>query len=436
LAYLSQAHINLKNIYKVLGPGILFASTCIGVSHLVQSTRAGAAYGFALLWAIIAANVFKYPFFEFGSRYANATGTSLIDGYNKMGKVYLSLYFLITISSMFFVTAAVGFVTAGFLDNLLGLSNLWPSFKLFPVALVFVICLLILIVGKYNALDGIMKVVGAVLLISTILAFILALAKGPVAMESTFQIPKVFNDAGILFLIALMGWMPTAVDLSAWNSLWTIARIKQTGYKPTLKETLLDFNLGYWVSAILSICFVTLGALLIFGTGITLPSKSADFANMVVQLYTATIGNWSYIVIAAAAFSIMFGTSLGVFDGYARSLERITELLFYKKEKASKLSSNRKVYNFSLIAVGLGAYLIIAIFLSDLKQLVDLATTISFLIAPFIAIVNFRLVTSEKYIQKSKMPPKWLKILSYLGIVFLTSFSLFYIGVKLEIINF
>ena len=58
----------------VLGPGILFASTAIGVSHLVQSTRAGAIAGFGLLWAVVAANVAKYPFFEFGSRYANATG--------------------------------------------------------------------------------------------------------------------------------------------------------------------------------------------------------------------------------------------------------------------------------------------------------------------------------------------------------------------------
>ena len=36
---------------KAVGPGILFAGACIGVSHLVQSTRAGAGYGFDLLWA-------------------------------------------------------------------------------------------------------------------------------------------------------------------------------------------------------------------------------------------------------------------------------------------------------------------------------------------------------------------------------------------------
>ena len=49
---------------QILGPGILFASACIGVSYLVQSTRAGALAGFGLLWAVLAANAAKYPFFN------------------------------------------------------------------------------------------------------------------------------------------------------------------------------------------------------------------------------------------------------------------------------------------------------------------------------------------------------------------------------------
>ena len=44
---------NRQALVQTLGPGIVFASTCIGVSHLVQSTRAGADYGFALLWAVL-----------------------------------------------------------------------------------------------------------------------------------------------------------------------------------------------------------------------------------------------------------------------------------------------------------------------------------------------------------------------------------------------
>ena len=51
---------------KKLGPGLLFAGAAIGVSHLVQSTRAGADFGWGLLWALLLVNLFKYPFFQFG----------------------------------------------------------------------------------------------------------------------------------------------------------------------------------------------------------------------------------------------------------------------------------------------------------------------------------------------------------------------------------
>ncbi len=79
---------------KKLGPGLLFAGAAIGVSHLVQSTRAGADYGWGLLWALVLVNLFKYPFFRFGPRYALATGESLLDGYHKLGKkLFVDLFF-------------------------------------------------------------------------------------------------------------------------------------------------------------------------------------------------------------------------------------------------------------------------------------------------------------------------------------------------------
>ncbi len=421
--------MNLKNLSKVLGPGILFASTAIGVSHLVQSTRAGANYGFALVWVVIAANIFKFPFFEFASRYATATGESIIDGYKRLGKPVLILYFLITIGSMFFVMGAVGFTTVGFMDNLLGLSNIWPSFKLFPTVLLFGICCSILFLGKFNVLDKLIKIIGIVLLVSTVIAFVLAVLHGPVEKASNFIPPVLYDDGCILFMIALMGWMPTALDLSAWNSLWTIEKIKSADYHPSMKETIFEFNLGYWAAAILSLFFVTMGAYLIYGTGTTMPAGSADFASQVVTLYTSTIGEWSNIIISASAFSIMFGTSIAVFDGYARSLERASELLFLDERDAQEALNNSKAYNISLAVLAIGSFLLIALFLKHFKLLIDIATTLSFLIAPFIAVANYILVTN-KFVSKEAVPPLWMRILSYAGILFLSGFALFYIYVK------
>lgn len=410
----------VQQFFKTMGPGILFASTAIGVSHLVQSTRAGAEFGFSLIIFVIAANVFKYPFFEYGSRYANATNESLIDGYSRIGRPMLWLYFLITIGSMFFVSAAVGAVTSGFLQNLFGIGDwgLWATAGLFSF------CLLLLLIGSYKALDSLIKIVGIVLLLSTVLAFVLALVQGPANEITPVPFKELIYGNSLLFVIALMGWMPTAVDLSTWISLWTEERIRQTGYKPTLKQSIAEFNLGYIISSVLALFFVVLGAYMLYGSGKDLPAGAGSFAHEVVGLFTGFIGDWSYLIIAASAFSIMFGTCIAVFDGYGRSLERSVELLFLK-ERSTERSF---VYKAALAVVVIGAFCIIAFFGKHMTKLVDLATTISFLIAPVIAFVNFRLVTA-KHVPKEAQPGTFMRILSWAGIIFLTGFALVYVVV-------
>jgi Mn2+/Fe2+ NRAMP family transporter len=329
---------------------------------------------------------------------------------------------------MFFVSAAVGAVTAGFMDNLFGLSS-WFSWKLFPHALLFLVCTIILGVGRYNALDSLIKVIGTILLISTLIAFTLALINGPSPSFQSANSTPIWDQAGIAFLIALMGWMPTAVDLSAWNSLWTVARIKQTGYRPSLKETLFEFNLGYWISAGLSVCFLTLGAFLLFGSGKTMPPGGAAFASEVISLYTSTMGEWSYFIIATAAFSIMFGTSIGVFDGYARAMERTSELVLEDLGKEQSTIDTRLAYRITLIVVAVGSFALIAAFLNNpdgFKLLVDVATTLSFLIAPFVAAINFRLVTQKNFPLEAR-PGLIMRIISWLGLVFLFGFSLLFL---------
>jgi len=411
----------LSRFSKTAGPGILFASTAIGVSHLVQSTRAGAEFGLLLLGFVIIVSLLKYPFFEYGSRYANVTQTSIIDGYKKIGKPVLWMYFLITIASMFFVTGAVGFVAAGFFENLFGLEFLGQ----WTIILLFGICVLILAIGKYNILDSLIKIVAIVLLISTVSAFLLVLWNGPIEPVENFIPRELWTSSGILFLLALMGWMPTSLDLSAWNSLWTLERIKQTNFRPKLKETLFEFRLTYTITVILAVMFVTLGSFIFFGSGEELPNSGAEFAHKVVTLYTLTIGDWSYVIISASAFAVMFGTIIAVFDGYSRSLQRTVELLISKKEQeiGTKFRSFYILFLFVLLA---GSLLVVLQFTGNLREIVDFATVLSFVIAPVLAIFNFRLVTG-KFLGKEDQPSILVKILSFAGIVFLTGFSVYFL---------
>ena len=386
----------------------------------MQSTRAGAEFGFGLVAIVLLANILKYPFFEFSSRYANATGTSLIDGYKKLGRWALGLYFIITVASMFFVTAAVGLVTAGFMENLFGVT----TFGIWGVAILFAVCSVILIIGRYTVLDSLIKIIATVILVSTVLAFALAVYSGPAEHVDGFVAPEIWSGATLFFVIALMGWMPIPIDVSAWHGLWTLERIRQTKFKPSLKETLLDFNIGYVLVASLSVLFLILGTYIFYGTGNALPASSGLFAHKVVQIYTETIGGWSELIISISAFSVMFGTIIAVFDGYSRSITRVCDLLTSKSEPISKPSWKKYVPIVLILATT--SFVVLMQFGDKIKELVDFATTISFVIAPVVAYFNIKLV-SAKYVGADVVPPLWLRALSYAGLAFLSGFAVIFI---------
>ena len=193
---------------KKLGPGLLFAGAAIGVSHLVQSTRAGANFGFGLLWALLLVNLFKYPFFQYGPRYAMATGESLIDGYKRLGKSVLIAYFLLTFATMYTIQTAVTIVTASLASHVLfefqplNIGSLSVTSVQIWTVILLGICTTILVLGRYKLLDRLMKVIVLTLTVTTIIAVI---ASG-VNSESTISFSQVFPEkSSWVFLIAFIG---------------------------------------------------------------------------------------------------------------------------------------------------------------------------------------------------------------------------------------
>ena len=193
-------------------------------------------------------------------------------------------------------------------------------------------------------------------------------------------------------------------------------------------ETLLEFRLSYLITGILAVMFVTLGSFIFYGSGEELPNNNSLFAHEIVTLYTKTIGDWSYIIIAASAFTVMFGTIIAVFDGYSRSLQRTVELIFASKEEKIRKKS-RMFYVIFLLVISGGSLSVISQFGDNLRELVDFATVLSFVIAPVIAIFNFRLVTG-KFLDKKHQPSVLLRLLSFAGIIFLSGFALFFLFMK------
>jgi len=398
-------------ILKKLGPGLLFAGAAIGVSHLVQSTRAGADFGLGLLWALLLVNLFKYPFFQFGPRYASATGESLLDGYKKLGKGILIAYYILTFATMFTIQTAVTIVTAGLASSLFG--N-FLSIEMWTVV-ILIICLLLLVIGRYNLLDVLMKIIIITLTISTLAAVVVALSSNNEPISLAQILPKETLEIG--FLIAFIGWMPAPLDISVWHSLWTIEKKKDDNNFVT-KSALFDFNIGYISTIILGICFMFLGYLVMHSQNETFSSNGGQFANQLIDMYTTSLGNWSYIIIGIAAFTTMFSTTLTTLDASPRAMHKTSQLLFG--------NTFSKGYLFWILLLATGTIVIFFVFASEMGLLVEIATILSFLTAPFYAIINYKLISS-KHTPKEWQPSKAVHILSWSGILFLLGFSIWYI---------
>jgi len=404
-----------KGFLQTLGPGLLFAGAAIGVSHLVQSTKAGADFGFGLLWALLLVHIFKYPFFQFGPRYAAATGETLLEGYKKLGKPVLAIYYVLNFITMFIIQAAVTIVTAALATQLFGsftsVFNLaiWSS-------IILLVSVVILIIGKYNLLDKLMKYIIILLSISTIAAVSIAFYNSTESYDVSQILPS--GSVEITFLIAFLGWMPGPMDISIWHSIWSVEKSKNSFIKIKPKDAIFDFNVGYIGTLILGICFVLLGALVMYKSGETFSNKGAVFASQLIDLYTKNLGSFSYIFIAIAAFTTMFSTTITTLDASPRSMNISTKLLTRKEFKYG--------YWFWIILLFLGTFLILRYFMDSMGSLVKIATILSFLTAPFYAILNTILITG-KHTPQEHRPSLFTKILSIVGILFLIGFSIWFL---------
>ena len=404
----------IKNIYKIFGPGILMATAAIGGSHLVSSTQAGALFGWSLAIFILLINFFKYPFFLANVQYTMATKKSLIEGYASLGNSWLWLFTILAVIAAVVNTAAVSMFAASLLGYFIPIKL---TINILSFIIIFA-CILILIAGKYNLLNNVSKIIMITLSIATVLAVVMAVTKDVnSALADDFISPSAWTIASLGFIVILTGWMPAPIEISSIGSIWLKNQIKQTNINA--KNALLDFNVGFIVTAILAIFFLALGALVLHGSAYEFKDGIA-FSHQLVTMYSTVIGDWSRLLIAFIAFACMFGTSITVIDGYGRAVAEAFSLI-----RKNRSASNRSVAVWTIFISIIG-FLIIIYFASSMRTMLDFAMILSFTTTPIFAFLNYKLVRSTK-LPKELQNGIFLNILSICGLIFLFGFLILFI---------
>lgn len=338
--------------------------------------------------------------------------------------------------------------------------------------------------GGYRVLEGTMKVVMPVLVLATLVAAVVAL---PALVQTGIgDAHELAEPKGQALSVSMIGWMPAPIDIAVWSSIWTLARVRSRGARGTQDQILLDFDAGYLATLVLAIAFAVLGAGVMHGRGLEFEASPAAFAGQVIDLYASQLGSWTWPIVATAAFLTMLSTTVTVADGFPRTIAAIVEAWKRPIPKggkaaprptAAKAATPRHVpktimsaisesieryeslsgrllpppetpaappepeppmpraamspvvYWWSFAVLSLGAIIILFTALGggggSFTSLIDLVTTVSFLIAPVLVIFNHLCVNGDE-VPKADRPGTGWQVWSWIAIVSTTLFAAYY----------
>ncbi len=415
------------------GPGIILMMTGIGTSHLITAPVAGGRFGYALLWCIPIAYIFKYYGFEMAFRFTNATGKSMVEAYSTAWKKWPLWYVLVTT----LVQCAIG--QAG---RLIAASAV--LYYLFSVSLGFniaieyyglflgLISVAIILRGNYKAVEMVAKIAAGLLVISTLAVYFVKPA--PISAMANFFIFDT-PQGSWLIIAAFLGLLPTGIDVSLQASEWGKAKkvgmskirtnIEELGIAKSFdpftskkedlavdttklpdhaleycrrwfKIGLWDFRLGHVISFIIAIIFLLLAAVWLYPN----PVEGRAVIGEIAKIFTLSVGPWMMAIFLLGAFAATFSTAFNYFDGWPRIVAACSRNMFKKTaglqgiekeslatENKSKWYSEYNIYRMTMLYSLVASVLIIA-GIPKPVWLVLVASALAFFIAPVIFFLN------------------------------------------------
>ncbi len=432
---LEMPDLTLKGLMSHFGPGIILMMTGIGTSHLVTAPAAGGRFGYALLWCIPVAYVFKYYGFEMAFRFTNATGKSMIEAYATAWKKWPLWYVLITTLIQCALGQAGRLIAAAAVlyyvfTEVVGL----PITTVTPYAIgIGVVSVTIILRGRYKALEVVTKVMAGILVLSVLAVYVVAPA--PMSEMGRFFLVEI-PDGSWLIIAAFLGLLPTGMDVSLQASEWGKAkkkgmskireRMEDMGLAPRFdpfapnrdhltvdtsklpegareycqrwfKIGIWDFRAGHVVSFVLACIFMLLAAVWMYPSAVEGRAVMGEIAG----IFTLSIGPQMMIVFMLGAFAATFSTAFNYFDGWPRIVGACCRNLFrgtaelqgiaredLTGEHLSTWYSEYNIYRLTMF-YSLFASVAIVAGLERPVYLVLVASALAFFIAPVIFFLNF-----------------------------------------------
>lgn len=302
---------------KIFGPGAILASLTIGVGELVFSTRAGALFGYRLLWFFAVTLFFKWLLVYSCARHMALTGMHPFQRWMDLPGPrgwFPTIFFLLAVISF---PIWVGF-HAGTLGTLLAA---WFGSHLVWGILLLIVTMLLSLKGGYKTLERAQIAIVAVMLASVVAAF----------FALTPQWGELFRGLFVPEAVAFPEWAKAMPELktrpvwvetityvgiiggSAYDYLAYVSYVRERGWigRQWLRPILFDSILSCVAVLIFTAVFVSLGALILQPQQ-QIPAGT-NLLSLQAQFLTASFPALKYLYFAGA-FLAVFGTLYGTIE--------------------------------------------------------------------------------------------------------------------------
>ncbi|HEX7115529.1 MAG TPA: Nramp family divalent metal transporter [Steroidobacter sp.] len=329
---------------RSFGPGLVVALTWLGASDLVNSAVAGADYGYALMWALVASLLARFAFVNIIAKYelCNERGETLTAGLLRIHKAVPVLIFILAVllSHLFeaYLIRGIGETTHALA---FGLGQPW-MWSLAWVAATF----LIVFLGAFKTLERSFYVFLAMLS----LAFIgLALWVGPNPVgilkgALLFEVPPSAGDfKPVLVVISLIGAMAGSLP----NLLYPYF-IRQKGWNGPQYRRVQTYDLLFGISVmiLLNLSVWIVAAEVLHPAGIRVRTLD-DLA----QLFIMVMGPIGSPLFHAGVLATLATTIIGVATGFGYMCEDIAVKLSRGPEASTPTPDLKRTRTFRWIVI-------------------------------------------------------------------------------------
>ncbi|MDI3419547.1 Nramp family divalent metal transporter [Streptomyces luteolus] len=294
-----------KSSWRYIGPGIVVAATGVGAGDLVATLIAGSKFGYTLMWAAVIGCLVKISLAEAAGRWHLATGRTLFDGWQSLGR-WTTVYFAIYVVIWGFVYGATAMSSSAL--PLVALFPEGPDLKVWAIGMGLV-GLVFVWFNKYAVFEKAMTVLIGVMFVVVVYV---AIRVAPNLGEAFAGLVPVLPDGSLLYTLGLIGGVGGTITMAAYG-YWVNAKgWTNPGWMKVMR---LDNRVAYVTTGVFVVAMLIVGAELLHTTGLALTQGDKgliDLGTILEERYGAATAKLFLIGFFATSFSSLIGVWHGV----------------------------------------------------------------------------------------------------------------------------